>query len=191
MGQLISELNGIPLGSEGAIQFEDWCKRAIGIAFARQLSNIQLKPNYQATQRRDVVATNLGSGFWRRILEDYGTRQVVFEIKNYEKIGVDEFRQVYSYLGKEYGKLGFIICRDSVSGLTKGAEIDAFREHYNKNALIIKLTSAQLVNILSKLRSPEKVDAGQVLLDKTLDTYIRMYASGQTDVNTKRRSKKR
>lgn len=192
LGQIISELNSIPMGSEGATQFEGWCKRALEIAFARQLTNIQLKPNASATQRRDVVATNAGPGVWRRILEDYGTRQVIFEVKNYESIRVNEFRQVHSYLGKEYGRLGFIICRDAVAGLTKGAEIDAFREFYAKDSVIVKLTASHLITILSKLRNPDKSDAGELLLSKLLDTYIRMYAAGQSDVGqTHKASKKR
>lgn len=183
LGQIISELTSISVGSEGATQFEDWSKRVLEIAFARQLVNIQLKPNLSATQRRDIVATNEGLGVWRRILEDYGTRQVVFEVKNYESIGVDEFRQVHSYLGREYGRLGFIICRDSIDGLQKGPELDAFKEFYSKGSIIIKLTAKQLVSILSKLRSPDKSDAGELLLARLLDTYVRLYAAGQSDVD--------
>lgn len=181
LGQLISELNSIPLGQLGADQFEDWCKRAIEIVFARQLTNIQLRANANATQRRDVVGTNQGGGVWKRILEDYKTRQVIFEVKNYEGIGVDEFRQVFGYLGKEYGNFALIVCRDHDAGLRKGAELDAFREFYNKGAMIIKFPASQLVTILSKLRSPEKFDAGELAIERLLDTYVRLYASGQTE----------
>jgi len=193
LGQVISELTQIPLGDEGASQFEDWCKRALEIAFATHLTNIQHKPNGQATQRRDIVATNQAqAGFWKRVLADYGTRQVIFEVKNFESIGVEEYRQVYSYLGKEYGQLGFIICRDTQGALTKGRELDAFREFYSKNSVIVKLTASLLVSILSKLRNPEKTDAGNKLLDTTLDTCIRMYANGQSDVkrSTRRKGKR-
>jgi hypothetical protein len=188
LGQIISEFNGIPEGEDGADQFELWCKKAIEIAFARQLTNVQSRPNLNATQRRDIVATNDGGeGFWRRVREDYGTRQVIFEVKNYSSIGVEEYRQVFGYLGKEYGRLCFIICRDNQSGLSKGKELDAFREFYSKDTVIIKITAMQLVSILSKLRSPEKFDAGSVLLGKVLDTHIRLYANGQTEGGGKKR----
>jgi hypothetical protein len=53
-----------------------------------------LHPNKAGVQRRDVVATNVGeSPFWRRIYQDYGTRQVIFEVKNYEALTADDFRQ--------------------------------------------------------------------------------------------------
>jgi hypothetical protein len=187
LGQIISELSTIPLGIEAAAEFEDWVKRAIEIVFAKQLSNIQHRPNLQSVQRRDVVATNEGlEGFWKRILEDYGTRMVIFEAKNYENIGIDEYRQVHSYLGKEYGKLAFIVCRDGQSGLTKGRELEAFREFYVKDNVIIKLTADSLVTMLSKLRSPEKIDSVSALLKKILDNHILLYANGQSDASIRK-----
>lgn len=192
LGKIIAELNEIPSGTEGAEQFEDWAKRAIEIAFARQLSNVQLKPNASAVQRRDIVATNQGQGgFWKRVLKDYGTRQVIFEIKNYEKMSIEEYRQVSTYLGKEYGSFGLIVCRDKDAALRKGGDLECFREFYGKNQVIMKIPASLLVMILSKLRSPEKYDAGNALLEKLVDTYVRMYASGQTDsTNAKRRGKR-
>jgi hypothetical protein len=185
LGQIISELNMIPQGIEGADRFEEWCKQAIEIAFAQELTNIQLHPNKSAVQRRDIVATNQGTkGFWKRIRNDYETRQVIFEVKNFESIGIDEYRQMNSYLSREYGKLGFIICRDKQSGLEKGRELEAFREFYLQGKVIIKITASALTSILSKLRSPAKTNAGDIALDTQLDTHIRMYANGQVEKST-------
>ncbi|AEJ01324.1 hypothetical protein Nit79A3_1492 [Nitrosomonas sp. Is79A3] len=192
LGQIISELQTIPTGAENASDFENWCKRVIDIAFAKELTNIQLHPNKCAVQRRDIVATNQGlRGFWKRIREDYETRQVVFEIKNFEEIGIDEYRQVNGYLTREYGKLGFIICRDKQPGLMKNRELEAFKEFYLQGNVIIKITAQILTGILSKLRSPAKVDAGDLALDKQLDTHIRLYSTGQGDkANARTRKKK-
>jgi hypothetical protein len=192
LGQIISELATIPAGLEGAARFEEWCKRAIEIAFAKELTNIQLHPNKDAVQRRDIVATNQGvSGFWKRIREDYETRQVVFEVKNFEEIGIEEYRQMNGYLIREYGNLGFIICRDKQPGLIKGRELEAFREFYQQGKVIVKITATTLTHILSKLRSPAKIDVGDMALQNSLDTHIRLYASGQGDkVSAKSRKKK-
>lgn len=190
LGRIISELTSIPNGRDSASDFEDWCKRVIEIAFAKELSNVQLHPNQQAVQRRDVVATNQGiSGFWKRIRDDYQTRQVIFEIKNFEDIGIEEYRQMNGYLTREYGCMGFIICRDKQQGLVKGRDLDAFREFYIQGKVIIKLTASALINILSKLRSPTKIDAGDIALDHLLDTHIRLYASGQTERPTSRKKR--
>ena len=193
LGQIISELATIPVGQDGAGSFEEWCKRAIEIAFAKELTNIQLHPNKDAVQRRDIVATNQGiRGFWKRIRDDYETRQVIFEVKNFEEIGIEEYRQMNGYLAREYGRLGFIICRDKQPGLVKGRELEAFREFYMQNKVIVKITAATLTHILSKLRSPAKIDAGDRALDSQLDTHIRLYASGQGDqVSAKARKKRR
>jgi hypothetical protein len=192
LGQIISELTTIPLGHDGASRFEEWCKRAIEIAFAQELTNIQLHPNKSAVQRRDIVATNQGTkGFWKRIRDDYETRQVIFEVKNFEEIGIDEYRQMNGYLTREYGKLGFIICRDKQPGLHKGRELEAFREFYFQGKVIVKVTAASLTSILSKLRSPAKTNAGDVALDNQLDTHIRTYANGQSDSSTAQPRKKK
>ena len=180
IGRLISELNTIEHGRDHAAQFEDWCKRAMDLIAARKLTNLQLKPNGNAAARRDIVGTNMATdGFWRRIREDYSSRQVIFEIKNYEKLGVEEYRQCASYLGNEYGKIAFIVCRDSQKELSKGSELEAFQEFYRKNEVIVKLTATFLVSMLSKLRSPQKFDTLDDALSKHLDTHIRLFAVGQ------------
>jgi hypothetical protein len=192
LGQIISELPAISTGADDASDFEDWCKRVIEIAFAKELTNIQLHPNKSAVQRRDIVATNQGTrGFWKRIREDYETRQVIFEVKNFEEIGIEEYRQMSGYLTREYGKLGFIICRDKQPGLVKGRELEAFKEFYQQDKVIIKITASTLISILSKLRSPAKIDAGDLALDQQLDTHIRLYSTGQGDkAHAKPRKKK-
>jgi hypothetical protein len=193
IGRLISELGNIELGLEHSSQFEDWCKRSIELIVSRKLTNIQLKPNGNAPSRRDIVGTNMATdGFWRRIREDYSSRQIVFEAKNYESLGIEEYRQCASYLGQEYGRIAFIICRDTQKELSKGKELDAFEEQYNrKQLLVIKLTAHFLVNLLSKLRSPQKFDSIDDALSKHLDIHIRSYANGQGGVLKKiKKSKK-
>ena len=72
--------------------------------------------------------------------------------------------------------------------LVKGRELDAFREFYGKDSMIIKITADMLVSMLSKLRSPEKFDAGNLALKKSLDAHIRLYANGQSDISNKKDS---
>jgi hypothetical protein len=177
LGQMIGRLERLRPGEECSADFEDWCLDTIRVIFAVQLTNIELHPNRNAVQRRDVVATNLGrSEFWKRIHEDYGTRQVVFEVKNYAELGPDEYRQMASYLGNEYGKLGFIVTRDDTENLVSDRELPWMREFYNKNRLlIVKLTGKFFARVLSKMRSPQRHDEADVQLNKLLDQYTRLY----------------
>ncbi len=179
IGQIIAGLSAIPSGTEGASQFEQWCHQAVSILFAAGLTNIELKPNKDATQRRDIVARNRDStDTWKRILRDYGCRQPLFEVKNYAEVGPDEYRQMHSYLCRDYGSLGFIITRDEDEALRKGKELPWVREIYHEHKkLIVKLTDAWLTKYLSKARSPQKHDAADIALGGLLDRYVRNYLS--------------
>jgi len=113
LGRLPEQLSDILFGHAGSSQFETWVQRATRLLFAGSLSNIELKPNpSSALSQRDVVATNEATGgFWKRVYDDYGCRQVVFECKNYEELTPDDFRQVLDYTNGEYGRFALIIRR--------------------------------------------------------------------------------
>ena len=99
LGKMMSDLELMPTGEDGARKFEEWSLKAIQIIFAGKLANAVLHPNQDATQRRDIVATNVAEqGFWHRVYDDYKSRQVIFEVKNYRVVGRDEYRQMLSYL---------------------------------------------------------------------------------------------
>ena len=97
--------------------------------------------NGQAVKRRDIEGTNLAtSTVWRHIETDYQVRQVVFDAKNYQSVGRDEYRQMSTYLNGPYGRLGFLITRDEDENFRAGAELDWVREiNTQENKLIIRL----------------------------------------------------
>jgi len=179
LGQIISAFHNIPEGEAGSAQFEDWCHQAISILFAGGLSNVELKPNGDAIQRRDIVARNqCKTDAWRRIMEDFGSRQVVFEVKNYRDLGPNEYRQMNSYLVKDYGHLGFIISREEDESLRKDKDLGWVKEmYYTNDRVVVKLTGTWLVKYLSKARSPQKHDAADIALNGLVDRYIRNYFS--------------
>lgn len=179
LGQLIEQLSAFREGADDAAQFEDWCLNAIRIVFATGIVNAELHPNKNLTQRRDVVGRNTGNTeTWKRILEDYASRQVVFEVKNYSAdLGPNEYRQMLSYLTGEHGKIGFIINRSKEASLEKDRELQWVREIYHEHdrRVIVKLPALLLASWLSKLRNPQKHDAPDKILGSLLDTYERMY----------------
>lgn len=183
INQLIDRLKMIPEGQEGAADFEEWCERAIRIAFAGGLSNVELRPNRNAKSRRDIVATNLGEdGVWRRVYEDYGTRQVIFEVKNYHELQPADYRQISFYLDGHYGKIGFLVTRRDETNLRRGKDLDWVREVYNTQdkKLVILLTGRFLSNLLGKLKQPQKHNEPNRQLHKILDQYTRRYLVNQT-----------
>lgn len=181
IGALLQELNNIPEGIEGAVDFEAWALKTIKILFATNLTNIELHPNKNGLQQRDIIATNLAdTPVWKRVLTDYQSRQVIFEIKNYKTLGASEYRQVNSYLFKDYGRLAFIINRDHSENLEKHKELVWVKELYdNHNKLVIKLPSKFLERHLSKMRSPQKHDEVNKQLSKLIDQYIRTYLNNK------------
>lgn len=177
IGQITTHLDQIPHGIEGAVEFEQWCLDALRIVFASHLTDIKKHPNGSAVQRRDIIGTNGGkSDFWKRVLEDYKVRQVVFDAKNYSDLGASEYRQLQSYLTGVYGKLGFIINRDDDEVLKAGKDLDWTREmHQSHQVLIIKLPAKFISKLLQKLRNPEKHDAIDSQMGKLLTLYETSY----------------
>jgi hypothetical protein len=188
LGKLISEFTLIKQGIDGAAEFERWCLEACRISFAGRLENMELHPNKNTTNLRDIVGTNTGTSvFWKRVREDYGTRQVIFEVKNYEELTQTDYRQVLSYLSGQYGNIAFIISRDDATELERGKELAWFKTMYNEHKkMIIKLTGKYLSHLLAKQRNPQKHDAADTALATLLDTYERVYLGQATAKNKKR-----
>lgn len=188
IGSLIAELGRINEGREHADDFEAWCLSAIQTVFAGHLSNVERKANGNAVQRRDIVGTNLAkSSAWSRIEKDYQARQIVFDAKNYQLVGRDEYRQMSTYLNGPYGRLGFLVTRDEDESLRAGSELDWVREIYTtEKKLIIRISYKFFQRMLGKLRNPEKHDVVDGALSSLLDTYERRYLSLQTTAAPKK-----
>lgn len=184
IGSLIASIGQLPEGRDYSSDFENWMLAAIQTAFAGRLTNIQIHPNRNAVQRRDIIGTNLClSPAWKRIREDYSVRQVIFEIKNYKEIGADEYRQMSTYLHDQYGNLGFIVTRDHDDSLRSGKDLNWTKEIFDtQKKVIIKLSYKFFTRMLSKLRSQnQKHDFIDEAIIKILDMYERNYLGNQTN----------
>ncbi len=178
LGQILAELPQLPLGKEGSAQFEDWVYRAVRILFAGKLSNFELKPNAGGIQQRDIVATNMADkGFWKRVREDYDTRQVIFEVKNYESLKMEDYRQVSSYTAGDYGRFALIISRTPNEGLAPIERGWAQEFWHNHKKVIVNLPATIVARCVSKLRNAKRFDYTEDILNKRLDTYVRSYLS--------------
>jgi hypothetical protein len=176
LGQLVSELSDVPTGVDGSKAFEDWVFRALRMLFSGRLSNFELKPNRRAVQQRDIVASNPGAtGFWRRILDDYRSRQVLFEVKNYEKLRGEDYRQVLSYEVGAYGSFGVLIYRSENEGLTEHERTwlsEVWHEHHR---LIFTIPVSFLKRCVWRVRNVRKYDYTEAALQKRLDRFQRNY----------------
>lgn len=178
LDHLMSQLSEMALGQTTASEFENWVFRAVQVIFSGQLNNFELKPNKDSIQRRDIVATNMAEkGFWRRIYDDYGTRELVIEVKNYSNLKEKDFRQVLSYSRGPYGKFIIIVNRNSSEDLPQ-KEKDWIKEMWDEHGLLIFVLSAPvLVKFMTELKTRMRVDVVENQLNKQLDTYVRLYLS--------------
>jgi len=190
IGQLEALLREIEEGEAGWSQFEQWCLKVVRVLFAAGLRNIQLNDNAKNLQRRDVIGTNHGATpFWKRVLEEYKSRQVIFECKNFRELKREHYWQMNSYLCQDYGRIGFFITRDDDINLRNDRELGWARElRHQHDKVVVKLTADYLVRLLGKVRSPAKHDAADDGLDSLLDTYIRNYYGEQVVPRKRRRS---
>lgn len=177
IAELLAEIATIPEGTQGANDFEQWCFKALKIVFAGVVDNLELHPNKNGLQQRDVVGTNRAEvSFWKRVMTDYKSRQVVFEVKNFKDLGASEYRQVNSYLCNEYGNFAFIINRDFDNNLSRERELKWVKELYdNHKKVVVKISFKFLEKYLRKARNPQKHDAVDRELNNLLDTYHRSY----------------
>jgi hypothetical protein len=190
LGQIVSQLPSISLGDAGCRQFEEWVMRTVKILFAGKLCNFEFKPNAGAIQQRDIVATDMAtSGVWRRIVEDYQSRQVIFEVKNYESLKPEDFRQASGYLTGEYGRFAIVITRspnEALDSVERGWVKEIWTSHKH---LIVLIPGKLLSHWASKLRSDKKFDYVDEHLGRRIDTFVRSYLSLRHDRSSRRRVK--
>ena len=192
LGQLVSDLPSCGEGNQGAAEFEEWVLRACRILFSGELDNIQLHPVPDGVQRRDIVASNNAErGFWKRILNDYKCRQVVFEVKNFPDLDITDFRQALAYTGNQYGQLAFIVYRVDSEKMDRRVP-GWVKEMWDlKHVLIITLPTATLTRCLKKVRNLSRRSYIDEVLSRRLDTFERSYLSlrhpGQNRANKKQR----
>lgn len=191
LGQLLEELNNIELGVEGASDFEKWCLRTAKTVFGGGLKNMELHPNRNNVSRRDIVATiDTQEGFWGRINRDYSTRQLVIEIKNKLELDVDDYRQVHSYLSRDYGKFGMIIYRYEEE-FPPESEIAYAKEFWTMHeVLVLSVPITLLQKAIQKMRTPNRPAYGEDRLGRRLDRFVRSHFGTQAGKKAHRSRKK-
>jgi hypothetical protein len=151
---LLSRLKAVPVGKEGATEFEDCVGEVLRLCFFRSLANVE--PQVRETDkviRRDWVAANRGSfGFWEMIRQRYGATQIVFECKNYANLDSGDFQQANYYMSSAAGKFVIMIFRGEI------------KNHYFGHVKRIEAAGSGLVLLLN---------------DKDLQVFVRQALNGK------------
>lgn len=175
IAELLGEISKIRDGNETAPAYEEWAYKTLEILTAGKLANLDLRANKNNPLRRDIVGTIVTTaGFWGRVNADYGVREMVFEVKNYTELSSEDFQQLNSYLGDEYGHLGIFVTKKEDDNLRK-AEIEQIRAYGAKSErkYMLIISKETLLRCLRKLRNPDNHGYVDEQLGKQLDFYIR------------------
>ncbi|WP_147477109.1 P-loop ATPase, Sll1717 family [Corallococcus sp. AB038B] len=177
LGQVAEEFHRIPLGIGDAHHLERWVHSAMQMLFSESITHVELKPNNDVSQSRDLLATNMAErGFWKRVLQDYGVRQVVALIRNEAEFTEEDLRNAAKANYEKSGRLALLITRATNEGLTLAERkwIKDVKEREGK--LILVVPAFLIARAQSKLRAKRKrIDYADELLTKRLDTYERSY----------------
>jgi hypothetical protein len=116
LNDLNEALKEIPTGQATASYFESLVGQVLELCFFRVLFNVEAQSRDVAgTVRRDWIASNRAeTGFWEMVRHRHGASQVVFECKNYEDLGADDFHQSGYYMSENSGKLIIVIFRGEI-----------------------------------------------------------------------------
>lgn len=107
---------------------------------------------------RDLVFYNDGkTEFLRDIKERHGARQLVFELKNVQRLSGEHVNQLHRYLDDEVGHLGVLVTRRPP---VKAVETNIVDLHSSKRVVILILDDSdlsQMVELANSARRPSDV----------------------------------
>ncbi|SFV15601.1 hypothetical protein [Pseudoduganella namucuonensis] len=170
--RILLEADKIDLGNKDATAYENWCASAIKTIFGSGFSEIRTEARKPGFNKRDVIGVNQeGSDFCRRILRDYKSRLVVFEIKNKDEMEKDDHTQVVYYSGGHFGEIVFIIYRPDTDGKIKKYQDLINYSYYVKKTLVVILPHSLLLNLLHSLAHTDTPTE----IDEKLNTYLTDY----------------
>lgn len=178
IGKIIAEISNIPYGVEVQKLYEDWAFRTIRLLLADNLTKINFRQNEYLSNHKDIIATNESThGFWKRLQLEYHSHDVLFVIKNYSEITLEDFQNISKSISKSHGNLGFIIKRDTNENLSS-KELSLVKKIYLEHGKIIFIISDSFLNrSVAKLRGIKKDSYFEDKLKRRLDDYKKKYLS--------------
>lgn len=115
---------------------------------------------------RDIIFYNDGkTEFLADMRTRYGARQVVFELKNTNRITGEHVNQLYRYLDEEIGHFGVLLTRHAAASPVKRNIIDL---HSSKRCIILVLDDTDLELML------DLVDSGRRPADAIKKRYVEL-----------------
>lgn len=155
----LADIKKLPTGIEGKAdkKFEDAASQLLASLMYPHLdfADTQVRSDGGATIRDLVFYNNRSVDFLSEILNDYGSRQIVMELKNVKAIEREHINQLNRYLTNEFGNFGILVTRNPLPRPMIKNTVELWS---GQRRCIIALTDADLEQMVevyeSKQRNP-------------------------------------
>jgi hypothetical protein len=116
-------------------------------------ADTQSRTDGGASIRDLIFYNNRDIDFLQGILQDYGSRQIVMELKNVVKIERDHINQLNRYLSNEFGKFGVLVTRNPLPRAMFKSTIELWS---GSRKCLIALTDADLEQMVEVFESKQR-----------------------------------
>ncbi len=154
----LAKIKKLPSGKDDNAdnKYEDLAVELLANMFYPQLdyADDQVRTDSGAQIRDLIFYMNRDVDFLRDIYGDYGTRQLVCEIKNVRQIEREHINQLNRYLSDEFGRFGVLLTRNPLTNAMRRNTIDLWS---GQRRCIIPITDEDLslmVDLFEEKRRP-------------------------------------
>lgn len=165
---LVARLETLPPGLEHYEEYQNLCVETLQFLFAQSFRRFVVRTQVRTVEGheiRDALIPNRPlKEFWRRVLQEFGANNILFEFKNLsEPITKDEVEQVRTYVSnnpKRIGKFAILISRRTASESALTARLKAYDKP--PECLILLVDDKLLINMI---RAKDQADAPESVLE--------------------------
>lgn len=154
----LAEIRKLPTGKIGNAdkRYEDnMCQLMASMLYPQlDFADEQSRTDSGVLIRDLIFYNNRTMDFLRDIREDYGSRQIVFELKNVAKIEREHINQVNRYMADQFGKFGVILTRNPLPKAMLRSTIDLWS---GQRRCIIALTDADIEQMVTVFESRQRL----------------------------------
>ena len=152
------ELRKLPSGKDDNAdrKYEDCVCQLLASLFYPQLDFAaeQSRTDSGVLIRDLIFYNNRSLDFLRDVFDVYGSRQIVFELKNVREIGRDHVNQLNRYLNEEFGRFGVLVTRNPLPRNIVKNTIDLWS---GQRRCILALTDADLETMVTVFDSKQRL----------------------------------
>ncbi len=114
---------------------------------------VQSRTDTGAVIRDLIFYNNRSDPFMKEIFDDYGSRQLVFEMKNVREVSRDHVSQLNRYMTDELGKFGILVTRKPLTKARMQSTVDLWS---GQRRCIITLTDDDLGQMVELFESKQR-----------------------------------